>query len=72
MKKTTAFWDASALAPLCIREAASRQAQIDLRRFAPVVWRGSVVEVYSAISRLHRDQALSNFDKKAQWRVCDC
>jgi hypothetical protein len=44
VKKATAFWDASALAPLCVHEAASRQAQIYLRKFAPVVWWGSLVE----------------------------
>ena len=64
MKKTTAFWDASALAPLCIHEAASRQAQAYLRKFAPVVWWGSLVEVYSAICRLHRDGAIRDSDKK--------
>ena len=64
MKKTTAFWDASALAPLCIHEAASRQAQIYLSKFALVVWWGSLVEVYSAICRLHRGKAISDSDKQ--------
>lgn len=64
MKKATAFWDASALAPLCIHEAASRQAQAYLRKFAPVVWWGSLVEVYSAICRLYRDQAITDFDRQ--------
>jgi predicted nucleic acid-binding protein len=64
VKKATAFWDASALAPLCIREASSRQAQIYLKRFAPVVWWGSLVEVYSAICRLRRDKAISDPDKQ--------
>jgi len=64
MKKPTAFWDASALAPLCIRESSSRQAQSYLNRFAPVVWWGSLVEVYSAICRLRRDNAISDRDKQ--------
>lgn len=64
MKKTTAFWDASALVPLCIHEAASRQAQIYLGKFALVVWWGSLIEVYSAISRLHRNKAISDPDKQ--------
>jgi predicted nucleic acid-binding protein len=64
MKQVTAFWDASALVPLCIHEAASHQAQIYLRKFAPVVWWGSLVEVYSAICRLRRDEAISNSDKQ--------
>jgi len=64
VKKTTAFWDASALASLCIHEAASHQAQIYLRKFAPVVWWGSLVEVHSAICRLHRENAISDLDKQ--------
>jgi len=64
VKKTTAFWDASALVPLCIHEAASGQAQAHLRRFAPVVWWGSLVEVHSAICRLQRDQEITDRDKQ--------
>ncbi len=59
MSKPTAFWDASALVPLCVHEAATAQVRNYLRRFAPVVWWGSVVEVHSAISRLHREDALA-------------
>lgn len=62
--KTTAFWDASALAPLCIHEAASRQAQTYVKRFAPVVWWSSVIEVHGAICRLHREGALSDSNKQ--------
>ena len=64
MKKSTAFWDASALVPLCIHEAASRHAQSHLRRFAPVVWWGSLVEVHSAICHLHRNREISDRDKQ--------
>jgi predicted nucleic acid-binding protein len=64
VKKTTAFWDASALVPVCVNEAASRQARSYLRRFEPVVWWGSLVEVYSAICRLHREQELSDHEKQ--------
>jgi predicted nucleic acid-binding protein len=49
---------------LCVHEAASRHAQSHLRRFAPVVWWGSLVEVHSAICRLHRDEELSDLDKQ--------
>jgi predicted nucleic acid-binding protein len=63
VKQVTAFWDASALVPLCIHEAASHQAQFYLRKFAPVVWWGSLVEVHSAICRLRRDRAISDSHK---------
>jgi predicted nucleic acid-binding protein len=64
VKRTTAFWDASALVPLCIHDAASRHAQSHLRKFAPVVWWGSLVEVHSAICRLHRGQEITDLDKQ--------
>jgi predicted nucleic acid-binding protein len=62
--KTTAFWDVSALVPLCVHESSTRQAQSFLRRFAPVVWWGSPVEVASAICRLHRAGDLSDSGKQ--------
>ena len=64
MKKTTAFWDSSALVPLCIREAGSRQAQLYLRKFDLVVWWGSLVEVHSAICRLHRAKEITDANKQ--------
>jgi predicted nucleic acid-binding protein len=63
-RRTTAFWDASALLPLCIQEAASHHSQSHLRRFSPVVWWGSLVEVHSAICRLHRDEEITDLGKK--------
>ena len=64
MKKTSAFWDASALVPLCVHEVASRQARSYLRKFAPVVWWGSLVEVHSGICRLHREKQITEPDKQ--------
>jgi predicted nucleic acid-binding protein len=63
VKKITAFWDSSALVPLCIREAGSRQAQLYLRKFDLVVWWGSLVEVHSAICRLHRAAEINDANK---------
>jgi predicted nucleic acid-binding protein len=64
VSKVTAFWDASALVPLCVHEASSRQARSHLRSLNPVVWWGSMVEVHSAISRLHRAGKLKDADRK--------
>jgi len=64
VKQVTAFWDASAIVPLCIHEAASRTAQSQLRKFAPVVWWGSLVEVHSAICRLHRQKQITDVGKQ--------
>lgn len=55
MKQETAFWDASALVPLCVREETSRQAQSYLKKHPPAAWWGSLVEIHGAIARLLRD-----------------
>ena len=60
MRSTTAFWDASALVPLCVQESASRFAQSQLRKFTPVVWWGSFVEIQSAVCRLQRERDLTD------------
>jgi predicted nucleic acid-binding protein len=64
VRRPTAFWDASALVPLFIEERASRDARSRLRRFQPVVWWGSVVEVHSAICRLHREHQITDIQKQ--------
>src|ERR1700721_1103938 len=64
MKRALAFWDASALVPLCIHEITSTQAHSRLRAFLPVVWWGSLVEVHSAIVRLHRTGKLKDVERQ--------
>jgi uncharacterized protein len=64
MSRQAAFWDASALVPLCVQEETSRQAHSYLRKFMPVVWWGSPVEVHSAIARLHRRGKLKDVEKQ--------
>ena len=64
MKQITTFWDAGAIVPLCVQELASRTAQSQLRKFAPVVWWGSLVEVHSAICRLHRQKQITDVGRQ--------
>jgi uncharacterized protein len=64
MSQGTAFWDSSALVPLCVQEITSRQAQSHLRKWRPVVWWGTAVEVHSAIARLHRLGKLNAVEKQ--------
>ena len=64
MSKVLAFWDASALVPLCIHKISSRQAQSQLRQVMPVVWWASNVEVHSAVARLHRLGRLKDVEKR--------
>jgi uncharacterized protein len=65
VNKVAAFWDASALVPLCAPQTTSIQAHSNLRRFLPVVWWGSAVEVHSAIMRLQRSGKLTDGDVKS-------
>ena len=65
MKRATAFWDASALVPLCVPEAATLTATSHLKKLAPVVWWGSPIEIQSAICRLHRERALTDVGRQA-------
>ena len=67
MSKVAAYWDSSALVPLCVQEASSRQAQSQLRKSMPVVWWGSLVEVHSAIARLHRLGKLNDLGEKVHY-----
>lgn len=54
-----AFWDASALVPLCVRQRNTNGARVLAERFTPVVWWASPVEISSALARLHRHSMLT-------------
>jgi predicted nucleic acid-binding protein len=64
VSKEPAFWDASALVPLCVHESNSRRAQLQLRQCLPVVWWASSIEVHSAVAQLHRQGKLRDVEKK--------
>jgi predicted nucleic acid-binding protein len=64
MSRVAAYWDSSALVPLCVQEASSRHAQSQLRKSMPVVWWGSFIEVHSAIARLYRVGKLNDLGRK--------
>jgi predicted nucleic acid-binding protein len=64
VKKTPAFWDSSALVPLCANQGTSPQVHVSYRRFSVVVWWSTFVEVRSAISRLHRNQQITDQDQQ--------
>jgi uncharacterized protein len=54
-----AFWDTSALVPLCVRQQASEVAKVWAGQFAMVAWWATRVEVHSAIARLNRSGDLN-------------
>jgi predicted nucleic acid-binding protein len=55
-----AFWDASALVPLCIQEPRSANALSLHRQYEIVVWWATSVEIASALARLLRMKLLSS------------
>ena len=61
----TAFWDASALVPLCIPGQATARQRQSLRESKPVVWWGTALEVHGAIVRLGRQGYLSSSQQRA-------
>jgi predicted nucleic acid-binding protein len=54
-----AFWDTSALVPLCVNEQGTASASQLVRQYALVVWWATPVEACSAFLRLARMQNLS-------------
>ncbi len=55
------FWDASAILPLCVEEHASEEMKSYLIKDPfIIVWWGTLIECYSAFSRLQRDGILSH------------
>jgi predicted nucleic acid-binding protein len=62
-----AFWDASMLVPLCVEQAPySEKAGELLGQYRMCVWWGTLVEVESALCRLHRSNDLSDLE----WKAC--
>lgn len=64
MSKAPAFWDSSALVPLCTNQRTTAQAQLYYRRFSEVVWWSTTIEVRSAICRLRRNQKLTDQEQQ--------
>ena len=63
MKTEIAFWDTSALIPLCCFQKATSKAKTANRKFPTVVvWWGTPVEIYSSIDRLRRESLLTDRD----------
>ena len=67
-----AFWDASAIVPLCCSQAAttrSRKIFRDVGRM--VVWWGTPIEARSAFARLRSDGSLTEADRLKAVRLLD-
>jgi hypothetical protein len=65
MKDNRAFWDTSAIVPLCVHENHSARARQTLRRYPrPVVWWGTLAEACSAFARALRVGEITIKEKK--------
>ena len=57
-----AFWDASALVPLCISQSVTPSVIALYKRYEAVVWWSTPVEIASALARLVRMRQLNSGD----------
>ena len=60
--RVTAFWDASALVPLCVRQGMTPRAIALYKTYDAVVWWATPVEIASALARLIRLKQLDSRD----------
>src|SRR5712692_1750588 len=61
----TAFWDTSAIVPLCCFQPQSAQATRTARVYVrQITWWATAVEAISSFNRLYRDQALTAAGKQ--------
>ena len=61
MKTEIAFWDTSAILPLCCSQIFTTQSKNRLRKYSKiVVWRGTSVEINSGLARFKRDGHLTD------------
>lgn len=54
MSLPKAFWDSSALIPLCIKQPQSKTAEVFYVKFSVAAWWGTEVEIRSGLTRLKR------------------
>jgi predicted nucleic acid-binding protein len=63
MRTKTAFWDTSAIIPLCVRQDSTQMARRAGRLYSKrIIWAGTKVEIHSSLSRLKR---MDNLDSKS-------
>jgi predicted nucleic acid-binding protein len=60
--RVPAFWDASALVPLCVRQGMTPRAIALYKTYDAVVWWATPVEIASALARLMRMKQLDSRD----------
>jgi predicted nucleic acid-binding protein len=66
VERHLAFWDASALVPLCVGQSSTPRAIALYKSYEAVVWWATPVEIASALARLVRMKQLESSD----WAKC--
>jgi predicted nucleic acid-binding protein len=61
---SAAFWDASALIPLCVQEPTTAAAELLATQHERVVWWGTLVEIRSTVARRHRSGFLDDVNRR--------
>src|SRR2546430_12856678 len=62
---TAAFWDTSAIVPLCCFQSQIAQVRtLSIQYGRQVVWWATTVEAVSALNRLHREERLNRDGKR--------
>ena len=70
MKTEIAFWDTSAILPLCCSQIFTTQSKKWLRKYPKiVVWWGTSVEINSGLARLKRNGHLTEKETLKAWRL---
>jgi uncharacterized protein len=57
-----AFWDSSALVPLCVHQSRTPAVSVLYQRYQAIVWWGTPVEIASALARLLRMKLINSSD----------
>lgn len=60
MSRPDAYWDSSALIPLCVPQAQSQKARLLYDSYNVVTWWASEVEIISGLTRLKRMRQISD------------
>src|SRR5271163_3434571 len=59
LARTSAFWDASALVPLCVRQGITPGVESLYESYRVVIWWATPIEIASALARLVRTREIS-------------
>ncbi|MGB7601643.1 MAG: hypothetical protein WBM24_15130 [Candidatus Sulfotelmatobacter sp.] len=72
LERRLAFWDTSALVPLCVRQSGTARAIALYKSYEAVVWWATPVEIASSLARLLRMKELNTNEwAKARRLVAD-